>query len=409
MPRLTDAFLDSLAPDGRDRLIFDERQPGFGLRVTPTGTKIFIAQASVAGRKRRVTVGFHPKMTLGKAREEALQMLADMRRGIDPAVARKARLKAAQANEMTISELADKWLSEYVRPKLKPRTVFDYEGLLEQHIKPGLGDLTVAHIEHDDINKFHVGMKRIPRRANYAVGTVRTMLNFAHRLGLRPPSNPARGIKMYFEREVERFLTEEEIGRAADGIDQAEQEGKIGPHGAAGLRLVLLTGARRGEVTAIEWPHIHWDLKIIRLPNDSNDDPGRKAGARTIHLSDAAIEVLRSIPRAGKFVIAGVKPDTPYANLGAAWIIARKSAALEDVRLHDLRHSYASLAAQRGVSLQMIGRLLGHKRQATTQRYAHLSRDVVADVNNSLGAAMTAAIEKGRAKKPANVVRLKPR
>jgi integrase len=409
MPRLTDAFLEFLTTDGRDRLIFDERQPGFAVRITPTGTKIFVAQGRVAGRRRRETVGFYPKMSLAKAREEALQMLADMRRGNDPAVARKARLKAAQAGEMTISELGDKWLTEYVRPKLKPRTVFDYERLIEQHIKPALGHLTVAHVEHDDINRFHVAMQRTPRQANYAVATVRALLNFAAKLKLRPAaSNPARGIKMYFEREVERFLTEEEIGRAADGIEQAEREGKITPHGAAGLRLALLTGARSGEVTAVEWSHVHLDLKLIRIP-DSADLPGRKTGARTIQLSDAAIEVIRTIPRVGKFVIAGALPDEPYQSLSRAWTKARAYVELDDVRLHDLRHSYASLAARRGVTLLTIGKLLGHRDAKTTQRYAHLCQDVVASVNDDLGAVMTAAIEKGRARKPTNVVRLKTR
>jgi integrase len=403
MPRFTDAFLESLAADGRDRLIFDDRQPGFGVRITPTGTKIFVAQARVAGRKRRVTVGFHPEQTLAKARDEALQMLADMRRGCDPVVERKARIKAAQAGEMTISELGDKWLREHVF-KLRPRTVGNYKRLLTQFIKPVLGHLTVAHIEHDDVNKFHVAMRRTPRQANHAVATLRTLLNFAGRLGLRPPaSNPARGVKMYRERVIERFLSDTEIGKAADGIDQAEQDGTITPHGAAGLRLALLTGARSGEVTAIEWTHVHPDLRLIRIP-DSIDEPGRKTGARTIHLSDAALEVLASIPRVGKFVIAGDKEDEPYKNLTRAWTKARAYAGLDDVRLHDLRHSFGSLAARKNVSLLVIGKLLGHKVPATTKRYAHLCQDVAASINDDLGAAMTAAIEKGRAKKAANVV-----
>ena len=159
---------------------------------------------------------------------------------------------------------------------------------------------------------------------------------------------------------------------------------------------------------AIEWPHVHLDLKLIRIP-DSADEPGRKTGARTIHLNDAAIEVIKTIPRVGKFVIAGALPDEPYKNLGRAWSVAREYAGLQDVRLHDLRHSYASLAARRGISLLLIGKLLGHRDAKTTKRYAHLTQDVVASINDDLGAAMTAAIEKGRAKKPDNVVKLKAR
>src|SRR5262249_5171656 len=388
----------SLGP-GRDRLLFDS-QPGFGVRVTPTGSKIFIAQARVAGRKRRLTIGVHPAMTVKQAREEALRALADMRRGADPVLERKARQVAA-AGGMTVAELADKWLADYVRPKLKPRTVFDYERLVADHIKPALGHLSVAGIGRDDIVRLHVNMARIPRRANYTIATVRAILNFGIDLGYRPPaSNPARRIKMYRQRTRERFLSEAESGKAAEAIQQAEREGKIGPHGAAGLRLALFTGARSGEITAIEWNHIAWDRRIIRLPDSKTNEP------RTIHLSEAALEVLKTVPRIGRFVIAGAKPDEPYKNLGRAWIDIRANAGLQNVRLHDLRHSYASLAAGRGVSLQMIGKLLGHRVFATTKRYSHWARDAVAAVNDEPGAAMQAAIAKGQPK-PATVVKLK--
>jgi integrase len=387
--RLTDALVASLAPDGSDRLIFDERQRGLAIRITPTGNKIFVAQGRVAGRKRRVTLGYFPTLNTGTAREAALATLADMRRGTDPVAARKARDAAAIAGAMTVADLADKWLGDYVRPKLKPRTAFDYERLLAQHIKPALGHLSIANVSRDDITRLHVAMARTPRRANYTISTVRALINFAIDLGLRPPaSNPARRIKMYRERLRERFLSEEEIGRAAEGIAAAGRDGKIGPHGAAGLRLALFTGARSGEITAIEWKHIDWQRKLIRLPDSKTNEP------RTIHLSDAALEVLKTLPRVGPYVVAGAKTGEPYKNLGRAWIVARAYAGLGDVRLHDLRHSYASLAAGRGVSLQMIGKLLGHKVAATTQRYAHLARDAVAAINDELGEAMQAAIAK---------------
>jgi integrase len=400
MQKLTQAMVDTLAPDGRDRIIFDRQLSGFGVRITPGGSKIFIAQARVGGRKRRVPIAYHPDKTLADARREALQILHDIRRGADPAVERTMRQRAAAANEMTVAELADKWLADYVRPKLKPRTVFDYERLVAQHIKPALGHLSVAGIGRDDVVRLHVDMARIPRRANYTIATVRAILNFGIDLGYRPPaSNPARRIKFYRQRMHERFLSEEEIGKAADAIQRAEREGKIGPHGAAGLRLALFTGARSGEITAVEWTHIDWDRRIIRLPDSKTNEP------RTIHLSDAAIDVLKTVPRISRFVIAGAKPDEPYKNLSRAWIVARRYAGLGDVRLHDLRHSYASLAAGRGVSLHMIGKLLGHKVPATTQRYAHLARDVVAAINDELGVAMQVAITK-KAPPSAKVVKM---
>src|SRR5262249_56744453 len=133
-----------------------------------------------------------------------------------------------------------------------------------------------------------------------------------------------------------------------EGIAAAEGAGKIGPHAAAGLRLALFTGARSGEVTAAQWAQIDWDRKFIRLPDSKTNEP------RTIHLSDAAIEVLRALPRVEPFIVAGALKGEPFKNLRRTWIIAREYAGLDDVRLHDLRHSYASLAAGRRVSLPMI-------------------------------------------------------
>jgi integrase len=403
MERLTEAYVGALAPDGRDRFIFDARQSGFAIRITPIGTKIFAAQGYVNGRKRRVTVGYYPEVSVAQARELALQAVADMQRGNDPVIERKARLTAGRAREMTVAHLAEKWLADYVEPKLKPNTRRDYRQLLARHILPHLGNLSVAHLTRDDVVRLHVAMERIPRRANYTISTVRALLNFAIDLGLRPPaSNPARGIKAYREYKRERFLSETEIARAADAIMAAEQRGTVGPHGAAGLRLCLFTGARQGEVTAIEWSHIDWQRRLIRLPDSKTNEP------RTIHLSEAALEVLKTVPRIGRFVIAGAKKDASYKNLTRAWIDVREIAGLQDVRLHDLRHSYASLAASKGVSLQTIGKLLGHRDPQTTARYTHLARDAVQAVNDELGAAMQAAIAKGQPKSAA-VVKLRRR
>jgi integrase len=353
----------------------------------------------IKGRRPKAVLGRHPDLTVAQARGLALQALADLRRGADP----KSERRRHAAGGITVVELADKWMAEHVRPKLKPRTVSDYEQLLAQRILPALGHLPVAAVSRDDVNRLHVAMRPIPRRANYTVSTVRAMLNFAIDLGLRPPAtNPAHRIKFYRERKIERFLSQAEIARAAEGITAAERAGKIGLHSAAGLRLALFTGARSGEIAAAQWRHVDYERRLIRLSDSKTNEP------RTIHLSDAAVEVLRAIPHLGPYIIVGAVPGEPCKNLSRAWIIARTYAGLADVRLHDLRHSYASLAAGRGVSLQMIGKLLGHRSPQTTARYAHLARDAAAAVNDELGAAMTAAIEKGTP--AAEVIKLrKPR
>jgi integrase len=327
-----------------------------------------------------------------------------IRSGRDPVVEKASRRAAVEAGATTIANLAERWMVEHVNPKLKPRTASDYRRLIDQRIKPRVGHIVVANLTKGDVVSFHADMAATPRRANYTISTLRGLLTFAEDCGLRPPmSNPARRIKMYRERPRERFLSEEEIAKAADAIEAAERDRRIGPHAAAGLRLALLTGARSGEIVAAEWSHVDWDRRLIRLPDSKTNEP------RTIHLSGAALEVLKTTPRTSKYIIAGALHNEPFKNLSRSWIVARVYAGLDDVRLHDLRHSYASLAASRGVSLQMIGKLLGHRVPATTQRYAHLARDVVSAVNDEIGGAMQAAITTKKPQHSANVIPLKGR
>jgi integrase len=400
MPKLTQEFIDTLTTD-RDRTFYDTVQVGFGVRVLPTGVKTFVAKANVAGLRRKVTIGNAATMTLAAARREARDAIEAIRRGADPAKDKVDRRRALEYGAITVADLADRWMTEIVRPKRKPRTIDDYERILAKQILPALGRVPVKELTWEQVNKFHGSMARIPRRANYVTSTLRAMMNFSERIGIRPPhSNPCKGVEFFRERARERFLSEVEIGAAADAIEQAEREGVIGPHAAAGLRLALFSGARSGEVTAIKWEHIDWSRKLARLPDSKGNVP------RTIHLSDAAIEVLKTLPRVGPFVIAGAKPGEAYRNLTRAWGTAREYAGLHDVRLHDLRHSFASLAAGRGVSLMMIGKLLGHRVPATTLRYAHLARDAVSAVSDEIGTAMQAAID-ARPPALANVVKLK--
>jgi Arm DNA-binding domain/Phage integrase, N-terminal SAM-like domain len=208
MQRLTNDVVEALESNGRDRIIFDSLLSGFALRVTPAGAKIFIAQAWVAGKKRRVTVGTFPEMNVADARKDVRPMLDDMRAGKNPALERGIRRKAITAGDMTVGALADKWMADYVNPKLKPRTADDYAKLFQQKIKPRFGHVPVSQITKDDVTRFHADLKDTPRRANYTLATLRALMTFAEDIGLRPPmSNPCRKLKMYREHARERFLS----------------------------------------------------------------------------------------------------------------------------------------------------------------------------------------------------------
>jgi Arm DNA-binding domain/Phage integrase, N-terminal SAM-like domain len=228
--RFTEAIVAALPVDGSDRITFDALLPGFGVRVTPAGTKLFIAQAHVAGRPRRLTLGVFPKKSVAAAREDARAALFDMRAGRDPMVEKVSRTRAIEAGQVTVSAFADRWYAEYVEPKLKPRTASDYRRLLDRRIKPALGHIIVGRVEKEDVLKFHADMRAVPRRANYAVAVFRALMTYAEDCRLRPTaSNPARRVKLYRENKRERFLSEDELRKAAVAITATERAKKIGP------------------------------------------------------------------------------------------------------------------------------------------------------------------------------------
>jgi integrase len=381
LPKLTKELIERIVAGsggtlaGREKTVFDSATPGFGLRLTAKGKPLWIVRARSGNFRPKITIGTYPDKSLSVARSEAHAVLQDIRDGKDPRAEKAIRKAAVVAGRITVGELADRWLAEYVRIKLKPRTIADYEGIVEDRIKPRLGALPVKSISKSDVISFHASMANTPRRANYVISTFRALMTFAEDVGLRPPhTNPAKRLKMFREGSRERFLSEEEIGKAADAIAQAETDGKIGPHAAAGLRLALFTGARSGEITAAEWSHVDWQRKIIRLPDSKTND------ARTIHLSEAALEVLRSVPRLGTYIVAGRYKNEPHQNLSRAWIIARAYGGLDDVRLHDLRHSFASLAAGRGVSLYAFSTM---NACIAAERPLDVLRDALTDTTRS--------------------------
>lgn len=399
--KLTEESVSSLIVTGRDYLTFDTLESGFGVRVTPSGARIYIAQARVNGKPKRLPIGRHPAMKVSVARAEARAMLRDMRAGSDPRAARELRRQERAGSDTAVADLADRWLTEHVRLKRKPRTIEDYERIVEGRIKPWAGSRSVVAVRRADVMALHAEMASTPRRANYVVAVIKAMFTFAERVGLRPQGdNPAKGVELYREKARERFLSPEEIELAADLIATAEAEGKIGPHVAAGLKLCLFTGCRSGEATAMQWKHVDLPARVVRLPDSKSNRP------RIIHLNGPAVETLKHLPKVGPFVIAGAKEGEPAKNLRAAWIKIRNKTALEGVRLHDLRHSFASAAVAKGLSLPMIGKLLGHTVPATTARYAHLAQDPVASANDLVGEVYAQATKKLGNSAPAEIVSL---
>ena len=223
-------------------------------------------------------------------------------------------------------------------------------------------------------------MKNTPRMANFCLAVLSKFMNWAEEKGLRPQfSNPVRGIRKYPENHRERFLTAEELQRLGESLDEELREhGDI--YAVAAIRLLILTGARLSEILTLKWEYVDLDRGLLLLPNS-------KTGKKAIVLNAAARKVLEELPRlnGNPHVICGHKEGQHLVNLQKPWRRIRKRADIEDVRIHDLRHTFASLAARQGGSLPRIGALLGHSQMQTTQRYAHLIVDDVRQLDETVG------------------------
>ena len=274
-----------------------------------------------------------------------------------------------------MAELAERYLEEHVAVRCKPRTVEGYRRVVRKHILPALGCRPALAVTHRDVVELHHGLSEFPATANRAVATLSRLWNAAEDRGLVPEgSNPCRLVERNRERRRERFLTDAEFRRLGRVLDEAEARRGFSVHAAAAIRLLLLTGCRKGEILNLRWDEAVLDAGELRL-SDS------KTGPKTVVLSPEAVSVLSGIPRieGNPHVIAGKVRGMPMRDLTRPWGFIRARAGLEDMRIHDLRHSYASRALALGESLPMIGRLLGHANVETTARYAHMSQDSVRD------------------------------
>jgi integrase len=382
---LTKTTVETLAPG---QIIWDDGRgsvTGFGARRQKgAAVSYLIKYRTRDGRQRWQTIGRHGSpWTVEEARKQALQILAAVKKGDDPAGA-KAAAKAAP----TVKDLAERFLSEHAMAKRKASTAREYRRLIENVIVPALGSRKVGDVTRAEIQRVHQGRRATPTEANRALGLLSTMFTFAERLGERPDgSNPCRHVERFPQRRRERFLSVEELGRLGDAL--ADHKGS--PYAVAAIRLLVFTGARLGEVLGLQWQWIDFERGEARLPDS-------KTGAKTLHLPPPALEVLRDLPRLdGVPHVLGAKRGTTFVE--APWRRIRVAAGLADVRLHDLRHSFASVAAASGMGLPIIGKMLGQTQAQTTQRYAHLASDPVKEAAATVADRIAAAMKGDKAER----------
>ena len=382
--KLTNRTVAAIKPGDRDLFVWDAELPGFGLRVKPSGVKSYILQyRNQHNVSRRYTLGRHGVIGPEKARVKAKNLLAGIHDGADPATERREAREAP-----TVADLAERYMAEHARSKKRPSSARTDASNLRLHVLPALGRKRVAVVTRADISDLHHAMRETPGAANRTLALISKMMNLAEKWGWRPDgSNPCRHVERYPERAMERFLSGDELGRLGAVLFEAERAATELPSVIAAIRLLMFTGARLGEILNLEWTHVDFERACLRLPES-------KTGAKVIHLSAPALEVLNGIERreGSPWVIAGRDPDKPLVNLRKPWYRIRAIAGLDNVRLHDLRHSFASVGAAGGLSLPMIGALLGHTQAATTQRYAHLAGDPLKQATDMIGERIRAAM-----------------
>ncbi len=362
--KLTKSSIVAAEPREKDYTVWDSEIRNFGVRVAPSGRKMFVYQYRFNRRSGRLTLGSADVLSVTMARDLAREAAVKISRGIDPGAERDAK-----RNAITVAALAERFDASHITFSVKDSTAREYRYALKRYILPELGSKKVADVTRANVAALHIKMRDKPTQANRTIEVVSKMFNLAEEWGLRPPAtNPRRGIKKYPETKRERFLSEAELQRVGEVLIEMEAERVEMTSAVAAVRLLMFTGCRLNEIMTLQWSFVDLRAGVLRLPDS-------KTGKKIVSLGGPALEVLGAIDRVehNPWVLTGRVEGGRLTDLQPFWQRVRARAGLKDARIHDLRHTFASFAAASGMSLHMIGKLLGHSSAQTTRRYAHLA------------------------------------
>ncbi len=368
--RLTQRRVDGLRPRKSVYDVRDRDLRGFGVRVAPSGAKSWFVHVQRDGRRVWRTIGKAGEIDLRDARARARAMLAAARRGEEEAPAPTASPPFEAVAEAAFESRARLW---------KPRTLRVNRNYYKNHILPAFAGRPIAGIDGPEVRRWFASLAGAPASADRSLPVLSVVMRHAETLGHRPEeTNPCRGVRRHRRQGRERFLSAAEFARLGAALDRRAADR---PAEAAILRLLLLTGCRKGEILTLKWSDYREGRLFLR---------DGKTGPRTVWLCAAAREVLDRLPRKSAWAFPAPRAGGPLSaqRLDAVWLPLRAEAGLRDVRLHDLRHSYASMALARGETVLAIGRLLGHADPATTLKYIHLADPAVREAANAVGAVL---------------------
>lgn len=380
MPKITKRVVDAAVPTNKEFFIWDSELKGFGLRIHPSGRKIYLVQYRIGTRTRRINIGTHGAVTPEIARTDALQHLSQVRQGADPSGERRMRRECP-----TVKEFGARFLDDHVALHCKESTYGEYKRSIELFINPKIGSHRLTELTRADVVELHQSMKATPYQANRTLGVLSVMFSVAHAWEvLKEGMNPCWKVKRFKETKRERYLTQEELAKLGRVLREAEGEREA----ANCIQLLLLTGCRLGEIQKLKWGYVDARASVLRLPDS-------KTGAKIVPVGAAVLAFLETITKVAEnpYVITGKIKGKHLTDIQRPWRRIRAKAGLDDLRIHDLRHSFASDALQLGEDLPMIGKLLGHTQVQTTARYAHLKTDPVRQAANKVSDAIATALD----------------
>jgi integrase len=422
--RLTDKVIDALPLPAKGGVItYDKDVPGFGMRVTAKGARSFVLNYVVSGVERRMTIGQYSVWSSTAAREEARELRRKIDRGIDPMAERKDQEAAAAAERdaPSMEDLFDRYVKEHL-PHKSARAAADDRSIWKQLVLPRLGAMKVTLVKSTDIDSLHADISKTrPVRANRTIEVLRKAFNLAIRWGWRS-DNPVSGVRKNPEHRRARYLSFAEIIKLAEALATHHEKTS-----AQAIRLLMLTGARRGEVLSARWDMFDLENGIWVKPSAHT----KQRKEHRVPLSAPAIELLKglkaeALDRMKKAQATEIKPyvfpgddGEPLTDIKRTWLAVCKKAGLAKeaaqrtrggklvkdkdgepimvwkttVRIHDLRHTYASVLASEGLSLPIIGALLGHTQPQTTARYAHLFDDPLRAATERVGALLESRLQ----------------
>ena len=365
MTKLTNRTIEDLKPNQKNYIVWDSQVKGLGIRINSSGKKTFILKYRLGhGRKAKVRkplIGVYGVVRTEQARLISREWLLKSSKGIDPCKQEK--------DSITIKEFSNQYIEQYAVNRKKKSSVKEDRRLIRTRLLPNFGSIRVNELMKEDVIKYYHSINHTPIIANRFLALFSCMMNLAEKWGIRPMNtNPCKYIDRYPENKRDKYLTMEDlekVGKAMQALKHQESH-----YALSAIKMIMVTGCRTGEILNAKWEYIDFHESKLNLPDS-------KTGARTIHLSPSAIDILNSLPRHAGYVFRSPRQNKRLTTLRCLWKKICKLAELKDFRLHDLRHTYASFAVSGGFSLPIIAKMLGHADIKTTERYAHLHQDPV--------------------------------